>query len=76
MHQWKDTPNNIKNANKNRILYQITHTNFIASLDIQHGDFEIIDKNNKKYDKNHLGSVSFDKKRFKKADANHGINIP
>lgn len=69
---WEEATGSIRSQNANRTLYTIPSSNFIISVDTQHGDFEVL-KNQKS--PNHYGSVSFDGKRFKPAEDDHSINI-
>ncbi len=72
IQHWKDATGGVKNQNKNRELYFIPSTDFILSIDLQHGDFEVL-KNQKS--PNHFGSISFDGKRFKAPQNDHSIII-
>lgn len=69
---WEKTTSGLKEKNENRTLYTIPNSDFIISVDTQHGDFEVL-KHHKR--PNHYGSVSFDGKRFKPAENDHSINI-
>jgi hypothetical protein len=69
---WEDATGSPKTQNQHRILYCIPNSDFIMSVDTQHGDFEVLKNHNKP---NHYGSISFDGKRFKNADNSHSIKI-
>lgn len=72
IQHWEEAIGGVKTQNKNRELYFIPFTDFILSIDLQHGDFEVL-KNQKS--PNHFGSISFDGKRFKAPQNNHSITI-
>ncbi len=72
IQHWEKATGGVKTQNKNRELYLISNTDFILSVDFQHGDFEVL-KNQKL--PNHFGSISFDGKRFKAPQNDHSIII-
>lgn len=72
VQKWEEATPSLRSKNTSRTLYMIPNSDFIVSIDKQHGDFEIC-KNEKK--PNHYGSVSFDGLRFKEAENDHSIDI-
>jgi len=72
VQKWGEVTGNLKNRNEDRELFYIPNSEFIASIDIRHGDFEILKHQNPP---NHYGSISFDGSRFKPASNDHSINV-
>ncbi|GAB3987868.1 hypothetical protein GCM10028807_09390 [Spirosoma daeguense] len=72
VQRWQPATGGLKNQNSNRTIYTIPNSDFIVSVDTQHGEFEI-HKNQK--GNNHLGSLSFDGRRFKPAISNRSLKI-
>jgi len=62
VHRWNKATGSLEKNNRDRLIYTIPSSDFIVSVDTQHGEFEI--HINKKGN-NHLGAISFDGKRFK-----------
>ncbi len=62
IHRWKKATGGLEKNNRDRLIYTIPNSDFIVSVDTQHGEFEI--HINQKGN-NHLGAISFDGKRFK-----------
>ncbi len=62
VHRWDKATGSLEKNNRDRLIYTIPSSDFIVSVDTQHGEFEI--HINKKGN-NHLGAISFDGKRFK-----------
>jgi len=59
---WEKATGSLEKRNRGRTIYTIPNSDFIVSVDTQHGEFEI-HKNQK--GNNHLGAISFDGKEFK-----------
>jgi hypothetical protein len=64
VQRWQPATGSLKTQNIGRTIYTIPNSSFIVSVDTQHGEFEI---HLNQSGNNHLGSVSFDGKRFKPA---------
>ncbi len=62
IHDWEKATGSLEMNNRNRVIYTIKESDFIVSVDTQHGEFEI---HKHKKGNNHLGAISFDGKRFK-----------
>lgn len=72
VQKWEEATASLKSKNTSRTLYMIPNSDFIVSIDKQHGDLEVC-KNEKP--PNHYGSVSFDGLRFKEGKNDHSIVI-
>jgi hypothetical protein len=59
---WSKATGSLEKSNKDRTIYTVPDSDFVISVDTQHGEFEI--HKNKKGN-NHLGAISFDGKKFK-----------
>ncbi|MGE0085697.1 MAG: hypothetical protein AB7S75_14910 [Desulfococcaceae bacterium] len=72
VQKWQNATGNLKVNNRDRMIYTIPNSDFIISVDTQHGEFEI-----HKYQKgnNHLGAVSFDGKRFKPKNSSRSLKL-
>jgi hypothetical protein len=72
LQRWEKAIGNLASLNKSRNIYTIPNSNLIIGLDTQHGEFEV--HTNQKGN-NHLGSLSFDGKRFKPARSDRSVNL-
>ncbi|OUD11647.1 hypothetical protein [Thioflexithrix psekupsensis] len=72
IQKWEKATGSLEKNNPARIIYTIPNSEFIVSVDTQHGEFEI-HKNEK--GNNHLGSISFDGKNFKPQISNRSLKL-
>ncbi|RKZ47808.1 MAG: hypothetical protein DRR16_15740 [Candidatus Parabeggiatoa sp. nov. 3] len=72
IQNWERATGSLENNNSNRTIYTIPNSNFIVSVDTQHGEFEI-HRNQK--GNNHLGALSFDGKSFKNRDNSRSLKL-
>jgi hypothetical protein len=72
IHGWKKATGSLENKNIGRVIYTIENSDFIVSVDTQHGEFEV-HKNRK--GNNHLGVISFDGKRFKESIGDRFLSL-
>lgn len=72
LQKWEEAKGNLKTQNSDRTIYTIPSSDIIIGVDTQHGEFEIHKNQN---GNNHLGSISFDGKRFKNADNTRKLKI-
>ena len=72
IHGWKKATGSLENKNIGRVIYMIDNSDFIVSVDTQHGEFEI-HKNRKR--NNHLGAISFDGKKFKESNESRFLSL-
>jgi len=72
IQNWEKATGSLENNNSNRTIYTIPNSNFIVSVDTQHGEFEI-HRNQK--GNNHFGAISFDGKSFKNRDNSRSLKL-
>ena len=72
IHRWKKATGSLEKNNSDRVIYTIENSDFIVSVDTQHGEFEV-HKNRK--GNNHLGAISFDGKRFKESIGDRFLSL-
>lgn len=72
LQRWEEATGNLASQNRNRKVFTIPNSNLLASLDTQHGEFEI---HRRQRGNNHLGAISFDGKRFKQAEPDRSLEI-
>jgi len=72
IHGWEKATGSLEKNNISRVIYTIKNSDFIVSVDTQHGEFEI---HKYKNGNNHLGAISFDGKRFKGKVENRFLSL-
>lgn len=72
LQRWEEATGNLASQNRNRKVFNIPNSNLLASLDTQHGEFEI---HRRQQGNNHLGAISFDGKRIKQAEPDRSLEI-
>ncbi len=72
IQRWKKATGSLEKRNRDRTIYTIPNSDFIVSVDTQHGEFEI-HKNQK--GNNHLGAISFDGKEFKNKKDDRSLKL-
>ncbi len=72
IHGWEKATGSLERNNPDRRIYTIPRSDFIVSVDTQHGEFEIhrATKGN-----NHLGAISFDGKKFKQKIESRSLTL-
>ena len=72
LHLWQPATGNLETLNRGRTIFLVPNTDLIVSVDTEHGEFEV-HRNQK--GNNHLGSISFDGKRFKPAVPGRSLKL-
>ena len=72
IQRWENATGNLAASNRDRTVFVIPNSNLLVGVDTQHGEFEI---HRNQQGNNHLGAITFDGKRLKKAESDRSLII-